>query len=183
MENLIADLLEYSRVASVHNLRPHQPISLDGPLAEALWSLQTSIKEAGAEIVHPSLPLVIGDPRLICQAFQNLIGNAIKYRGPHAPKIRIAARRQDDDWLISVSDNGIGIAMQYSERIFGAFQRLHSSDEYPGTGIGLAIVKRIIERHNGRIWVESEPGAGSTFYFTLPAAEKAPVSKSLRLVK
>ena len=171
MESLIADLLEYSRVAAEQNRYPHQPVSLDGPLAEALWSLQTAIKESGAEVAYAALPSVVADPRLIYQAFQNLIGNAIKYRGERRPLIQIAAKRQLDDWLISVSDNGIGIPMKYAERIFGVFQRLHSSDEYPGTGIGLAIVKRIIERHNGHIWVESEVGVGSTFFFTLPAAE------------
>jgi light-regulated signal transduction histidine kinase (bacteriophytochrome) len=118
----------------------------------------------------------MAEQRLIVQAFQNLIGNALKYRSGPQPEIRISAERSGDEWIISVADNGIGFDMAYAVRIFEMLQRLHSRDQYSGTGIGLAIVKRIVERHGGRIWAESEPGKGSTFFFTLTAAEPEPIT-------
>jgi light-regulated signal transduction histidine kinase (bacteriophytochrome) len=131
--------------------------------------LQTSIEQSGATVTHDSLPSVTADATQLARVFQNLISNAIKFRGEHPLEIHVGAERQDNSvWLFSVRDNGIGIEPQYIERIFLIFQRLHNRDEYPGAGIGLAVCKRIVERHGGQAWVESQPGQGSTFYFTIP---------------
>jgi light-regulated signal transduction histidine kinase (bacteriophytochrome) len=119
-------------------------------------------------VTHDPLPEVMADPIQLSQLLQNLIGNAIKFRGENKPLIHISAKRKKKEWVITVSDNGIGIPAEYTEKIFEMFQRLHNKKEYPGTGIGLATCKKIVERHGGRIWVESNPGRGSTFYFTLP---------------
>ncbi len=119
------------------------------------------------------LPAVLADPRQLMQLFQNLIGNAVKYRNDRTPEIHVAAKPNGDQWVFSVQDNGIGIAPQHSERIFQMFQRLHTTNEYQGTGIGLAICRKIVERHGGKIWVEAQPGKGSTFVFTIPRAEGA----------
>ncbi len=131
-------------------------------------NLQTLIQESDAVITADPLPVVPTDAAQLTHVFQNLIANAIKFRSERTPEIQVSARRQDDAWLFWVRDNGIGIEPQYHERIFVIFQRLHTRTKYPGTGIGLAICKRIVERHGGKIWVESQPGQGSTFYFTLP---------------
>jgi chemotaxis family two-component system sensor kinase Cph1 len=114
------------------------------------------------------MPVLFGDDGQLARLMQNLIGNAIKYRGEKPPEIRIEAQERDDEWVISVADNGIGIDPKHFDRVFAIFQRLHTRDEYPGTGIGLAVCKRIVERHNGRMWVESEAGRGSVFFFTIP---------------
>jgi len=127
-----------------------------------------AIEQSGAVVTRDSLPVVMGDDIQLVQLFQNLIGNSIKFCGDRVPRIHISADAQGNEWDFSIRDNGIGIAPEYFERIFSLFQRLHNRKEYPGTGIGLAICKKVVERHGGRIWLESEPGTGSTFYFTIP---------------
>jgi light-regulated signal transduction histidine kinase (bacteriophytochrome) len=135
-----------------------------------LANLKIAIDESAAAITHGPLPEVMADESQIFQLLQNLVANAIKFRGPSAPQVHIEAERQGDHWLFAVRDNGIGIDPAQYGRVFQVFQRLHSRDEYPGSGIGLAVCKRIVQRHGGQIWVESQPGAGSTFFFTLPVA-------------
>jgi light-regulated signal transduction histidine kinase (bacteriophytochrome) len=132
-------------------------------------NLRLAIRDSDAQVSHQALPQVLGDGSQLVRVLQNLIGNALKFRGEEAPRVHVEAAEADGMWEFSVRDNGIGIASQNQERIFMMFQRLHNNQEYPGTGIGLAVCKRIVERHGGRIWVESEPGEGSTFRFTLPA--------------
>jgi signal transduction histidine kinase len=166
MHTLLNDMLAFSRVTQNQN-KPFSNAQLDSVLKTALMNLELTIKESGAEVVSSELPAVVCDETQIGQVFQNLIGNAIKYKGADPPKIEVSSEQSDDDWVISVKDNGIGIDPQYHDRIFGIFKRLHGR-ELPGTGMGLAICKRIVERHGGRIWVESEQGKGSTFRFTLP---------------
>lgn len=168
MESLVRNLLVYTQAAGIGDERP-ELIDANEPLAEALSNLLEAISESGAEVVHSSLPSVkIGRVHLQ-QVFQNLIGNAIKYCGEESPSIHITAEKKDSHDLFSVKDNGIGIKPESHEQIFAIFKRLHTYDRYSGTGMGLAICKRIIERYQGQIWVESEPGAGSTFRFTLPS--------------
>lgn len=170
MQALINALLAYSRVDS--RGKPMVVCDLGTVLTHALDNLKLAIEESGASIVRGELPRVIGDPVQLMQLFQNLVGNAVKFRvKDRAPVIRIEAEREGDLWKISVSDNGIGIEPQFYERIFVIFQRLHTKEEYPGTGIGLAMCKRIVERHGGSITVASVPGSGSTFAFTLREAE------------
>jgi chemotaxis family two-component system sensor kinase Cph1 len=135
-------------------------------------NLQLVIEESHAVIVSDELPRVLADPTQMTQLFQNLVGNAIKFHGKKEPRVHITSSETDQEWIISVSDNGIGIDPQYFERIFIIFQRLHTRTEYPGTGIGLAISRRILDRHNGRIWVESKTGEGTTFHFALPKVQK-----------
>lgn len=166
MQTLIDDVLAYSRV-DVKKIE-FKIIEVKKPLEQALNSLRQRIQETGAVITYDSLPTARADNTQLMQLFQNLIGNAIKFRGSETPKIHIGAQRQKDCWLFCVRDNGIGLDPQFAERIFLIFQRLHTRDEYPGTGIGLAICKKILECHRGRIWVESELGKGATFYFTIP---------------
>ncbi len=166
MQNLINDLLEFSRVTT--RGREPEPIDCESVLDQVLSNLELYIKENKATISHDPLPEVRADPTQLAQVFQNLIINGIKFHSEEAPIIHISAEKKESEWIFSVQDNGIGIDPQYSEKIFEVFKRLHKKEEYPGTGIGLAICKKIIERHGGRIWVESELGKGSTFYFTLP---------------
>lgn len=173
MHELIQGLLAYSRVGT-HGA-PLERSDAQAALSLILDNLQLAIEESGAVVTHDPLPEVMADPVQLGQLFQNLIGNAIKFRGKEAPRIHVGVERTECDdgnapWLFSVRDNGIGIDPRYGERIFIIFQRLHARDEYPGTGIGLALCKRIVERHGGHIWVESQPEQGSTFYFTLPPA-------------
>jgi chemotaxis family two-component system sensor kinase Cph1 len=172
MQQLIQDLLEYSRVGT--RGKEFIPSDMSLLLDEALLNLQARIEETGAEISFSQLPTLAVDGGQTVRLFQNLIGNAIKYRdSDKSPKIRIEAKALAGvgNWLFQISDNGIGIANEDYERIFNIFQRLHGREEYEGTGIGLAICKKIVERHGGRIWVESTPRAGSTFFFTLPAGK------------
>ena len=171
MQQLITDLLALSRMGSQG--KPFVATSLETILEQALQRLLTSVQETGALITHDPLPTLCVDAGQLVQLFQNLIGNAIKFRGRPVPEIHIGAQLQDDGWLFSVRDNGIGIEPQGRERIFQIFQRLHTRTEYPGTGIGLALCKKIVERHGGTIRVESQPGAGSTFYFNLPLIRPA----------
>ena len=167
MQKLISDLLAFSRVGTRGGA--FAPADLNALLREALNNLQASISEAGAKVACDPLPSLPVDATQIRQLFQNLIGNAIKFRSEQAPEIHIGARKENERWLFWVRDNGIGIEPQYAGRIFQIFQRLHTRKEYPGTGIGLAICKKIVERHGGEIRVESEPAHGSTFYFSIPA--------------
>lgn len=166
MQKLINDLLAYSRVSS----RGKQPVKADSQIAleEALANLNAAIEESGAVVTTGDLPEVIADPSQITQVFQNLVGNAIKFRGEEVPQIHVSAIKGSGEWLFTVKDNGIGIDPKYFDKIFVIFQRLHGREEYSGTGIGLAICKRIIERHGGRIWLESRLGAGTSFHFSLP---------------
>lgn len=176
MRSLINDLLDYSRV--MRSTRELADTDCSALLSRVLRDLEPAIRESNAEIVSGPLPVIRGDQSQLGQLFQNLIGNAIKYRGVAPPRVVINAARQHDAWLFSVADNGIGIAPEFSERIFAIFQRLHTRAEYPGTGIGLAVCRKIIERHGGSIWVESSAGTGSTFFFTIPLpANKAESSK------
>lgn len=168
MQQLISDLLDYARVGS-RGATP-QPTDAVAALRDALWSLTPDVEEAGAAITYDALPMVTADATQLTELFQNLIGNAIKYRGAAPPQIHVGVQPAGDCWQFSVRDNGIGIAPEHFERIFVIFQRLHTPEEYPGTGIGLAVCKRIVARHGGRIWVESAVGQGTTFFFTLSAA-------------
>lgn len=172
LHGLINDLLEYSRVGTQG--KSPQPVACDVILGRVLDNLKTTIEETGAQITHDALPEVRADATQLMQLFQNLIGNSIKFSGPRQPVIHIGVERRPDEWLLWVSDNGIGIDPKFAERIFVIFQRLHGRGDYPGSGVGLAICKKIVERHGGRIWVESDPGKGSTFYFTLPSGGDEP---------
>jgi len=170
MQQLIQDLLSYSRVTTKG--KALRPTEAEADCKTAIANLQESIKDAKAEVNVAPLPIVLADSTQLTQLFQNLIGNAIKYRNERKPEIHVAATPNGKDWIFSVRDNGIGIEPQYFERIFQMFQRLHTRKEYSGTGIGLAVCRKIVERHGGRIWVESEAGKGSTFLFTIPRTER-----------
>ena len=173
MQQLINDLLAYSRVGSKG--REFESVDCASVLGQTIANLRDRIEETGAIVTNDDLPTTQGDATQLVQLFQNLIGNALKFRGSDAPQVHVSASQQDrpgasqeQEWLISVKDNGIGIDPQFSARIFVIFQRLHTQAQYPGTGIGLAICKKIVERHGGRIWVESQLGQGAAFFFTLP---------------
>jgi PAS domain S-box-containing protein len=175
MQRLINDLLSYSRVRT--RGKDLVTVSSEAALAQALDNLSLFIEDNRARVTHDPLPAVLADEGQLVQVFQNLITNAVKFHGEAAPEVHIAARRVAESdkgstpmWQFAVRDNGIGIEPQYFDRIFVIFQRLHTRAENPGTGIGLAICKKIVERHGGRIWLESQPGRGTTFFFTLPAA-------------
>ena len=165
-QRLINDLLAYSRVGT--RGAPFAPTDCEAVFQNALADLAAALEETGGQVTHEALPVIEADETQIGQLFRNLIGNALKFHGPEPPRVHVAARRIAGAWQFSVRDNGIGIAPEYSETIFEVFQRLHTSAEYSGTGIGLAIAKKIVHRHGGRIWVESEPGKGATFSFTIP---------------
>ena len=166
MQTLVQDLLAFSRVG--RNGRDPRAVNMKGILELVLDNLQTVIRETNAQVdVHP-LPEVVVDATQMVQLFQNLIGNALKFRGRDAVRISITGERNEREWTFSVTDNGIGIALEHAETVFVIFKRLHTQAEYPGSGIGLAICKKIVEQHGGRIWVESRPGQGASFKFTLP---------------
>jgi len=169
MQALIQDLLAYSRV----DIKPAtvRPVPLNSVVDNALANLEVLAREAGAVVTRGELPTVSGQPTLLTQAFQNLIHNAIKFRDQRPPEIKITAERRGKEWVISVADNGIGIDPAYHPRLFILFQRLHTRDRFQGSGLGLALCKKIVERHGGRIWVESETGKGSTFRVALPASD------------
>jgi PAS domain S-box-containing protein len=166
MERLILDLLDFSRVGTKGG--DFVLVDLNALLGDALRTMQASLKTALAQVTHDDLPTLRADATQIGQLFQNLIGNAIKFRNDQPPQIHVGVRQEPERWVFSVRDNGIGIEPQYFERIFQIFQRLHTRKHYRGTGIGLPICKRVVERHGGTIWVESQPGQGSTFYFSIP---------------
>ncbi len=166
MQDLINDLLAYSRVGRMG--KEFAPTDCEAVLSRVLFGMQTTLEENGATVTHEPLPTILADGTQIGQLFQNLISNAVKFHGEDPPRVHVSAAQQGDEWVFSVRDNGIGIEPQYAERIFLIFQRLHSRTDYPGTGIGLAICKRIVERHGGRIWLESQLGEGTTFFFTIP---------------
>jgi light-regulated signal transduction histidine kinase (bacteriophytochrome) len=167
MQRLIEDLLAYSR-AGTSGAAPGK-ISSGDALQDALTNLRATIEESGAVVTHDSLPAITIDDTQLTQVFQNLVGNAIKYRRAEAPQVHVsAAHHGGAEWILSVRDNGLGIESRYFDRIFILFQRLHGREEFKGTGIGLAICKKILERLGGRIWVESQPEEGSTFFFALP---------------
>ncbi len=171
MQRLIQDLLAYSRVGTKG--KEFVDTSSEDALQQALINLRGAIEESGALVTHDPLPMVIADEMQLTQLFQNLVGNAIKYQKSGIPKVHIsAAMNGENKWNFSVKDNGLGIDPQYFEKIFGMFQRLHKRATFAGTGIGLAICKKIVEQHGGRISVESEPGQGSTFSFTLAGTER-----------
>jgi PAS domain S-box-containing protein len=166
MQRMINDLLSYSRLST--RGQPFEPVNSGEILAQVHANLLPLIEENQALLTHESLPEITADASQMLQLFQNLIGNAIKFRGKEPPRVHVFSESREEEWMFGVRDNGIGIAKEYFDRIFVIFQRLHSKEEYPGTGIGLAICKKIVERHGGQIWVESEPGKGSTFFFTIP---------------
>jgi len=170
MQRLIQDLLQYARIDKKE--KTFSSMESQAALNQALAGLRSAIAAGQATVTSDPLPAVHGDELQLSQLFQNLIGNAIKYRGPDSPRIHVSALRDGSEWVFTVADNGIGIDPQFNEQIFEIFQRLHGMGEYEGTGIGLALCRKIVERHRGRIWVESEPGKGARFRFTLPAGAK-----------
>jgi light-regulated signal transduction histidine kinase (bacteriophytochrome) len=170
METLINDLLAYSRVGT--EAQPLVPTECELVLTNVLADLSIAIVESGAVVTHDPLPLVEADATQLAQLLQNLIANGIKFHGERNPIIHVGATKEAGVWTFSITDNGIGIEPQYFERVFQVFQRLHTRKEYQGTGIGLAICKKIVERHGGRLWIESQPGQGSAFFFTLPVPTK-----------
>jgi light-regulated signal transduction histidine kinase (bacteriophytochrome) len=165
MQKMINDLLDYSRVGSRGR---ELPVKSDAALKQALDNLMMVITECGAIVTQSPLPTVVADESQLVRLFQNLVANAVKFHGKDLPRVHVGAVRQKEEWLFSVCDNGIGIAPEHFERIFLIFKRIYSQSEYPGTGIGLAVCKKIVEQHGGRIWVESQLGVGTTFFFTLP---------------
>ena len=173
MKDLIDDLLAYSRIGN--QTAPLEPVDCDAVLRLVLGDLAGAIQDAGASVTHDPLPEVMGDSTQLAQVFQNLISNGIKFRGQAPPRVHVSTAQVERDWVFSIRDNGIGIEPRHFERIFLMFQRLHHRSEYPGTGIGLALCNKVVQRHGGRIWVESEPGAGSAFHFTIPVIEKGNV--------
>ncbi|MDP0492543.1 MAG: ATP-binding protein [Verrucomicrobiota bacterium JB023] len=176
MKHLIDDLLAFSRVES--SSRPFERVDLNQICDGVTELLEQSIIDSGGIVGRDDLPTVTGDPAQLAQLLQNLIGNALKYRGKEAPIVHVSAAEADGEMVISVSDNGIGIAPEYHERVFEIFRRLHTQEQYPGTGIGLGVCRRIVQRHHGRIWLDSEEGKGSNFHFSLPLGEPVALDKT-----
>lgn len=166
LDNMTNDLLSYSRIAS--SKRQLKLVNFEEVLKETLQNLKIPIEENNAIITHEPLPTIKGDAKLKVQLFQNIIGNALKYRSEKTPEIHISAKKENDHYLFSIKDNGIGMSQEHLKKIFTIFQRLHTHEEYEGTGIGLAIAQKIVHQQGGTIWAKSEPGKGSTFYFTIP---------------
>lgn len=172
MQALVRDLLIYSRIETQHP--PRTNVRMGEVFDQVVLLLESEIQDAGAVVTRTKLPLIVGDATQLVQLLSNLLQNAIKYRSAAAPRIHVAAERRGTEWVFSVADNGIGIEPRHAERIFEMFERLHTAQEYQGTGIGLAICRRVVQRHGGDIWIESQPGQGSTFFFTLPVAPTEP---------
>ncbi|MDW5563765.1 MAG: ATP-binding protein [Methanomassiliicoccus sp.] len=172
MRRMIADLLLYSRIDIQE--RTEEQVDMDGVLAAVLGDLKNYIEESGATVTSDPLPPVEADRMQMLQLLENLVVNAIKFRGQEAPRVHLSANQRDSEWVFSVRDNGIGIDPHMQDEVFHMFHRLHNDNEYEGTGIGLAISKKIVERHGGRIWFESEPGKGTTFLFSLPVVQRGP---------
>ena len=170
MQILINDLLAFSRVG--RSGRERKPVDLGEVLGEVKSSLSRPLEQAGADVIAPSLPVVRGERALLVSLFQNLIGNAVKFRGAEAPVVRFNVQREGNEWHFSCTDNGIGVDPEYADRIFVIFQRLHTKEAYPGTGIGLAMCRKIVEYHGGRMWLDTEHSPGAQFQFTLPIAEE-----------
>ena len=170
MQQLIQDLLQYSRVG--RDVQDFKPTECECIVTEEISNLQAAIEESSAVVTHDPLPTLGADTSLLSQLFRNLIGNAIKFHGEEPPRVHISGDQREAELVLSVRDNGIGIEPEYAQRIFNIFQRLHTREEYPGSGIGLSVCKKAVERMGGRIWVESQPGEGSTFYFTVPIARE-----------
>lgn len=168
MSHLVKDLLTFSK-AGAHKA-PQDKVDGEEALEAALRNLKLVIEENHASVSFSHLPQLRGNFAQVVQVFQNLVGNALKYRSEASPNIHVEAKRENEEWIFSVHDNGIGFDTRYARKIFRPFQRLHNRKEYPGTGIGLATCSKIIEQHGGRIWAKSKEGEGSTFYFSLPAA-------------
>jgi PAS domain S-box-containing protein len=166
MKDLIDDLLLYSRIDSQQ--RKFASVDMNTVTERTLEGSLVLINDCQAEVSVDPLPSIVGDESQLLRVMQNLVGNAVKFHGPDPPKVHISATEQGDVWTFAIQDNGIGLRMEYSDKIFQMFQRLHTRDRFPGSGVGLAIVKKIVERHGGRIWVESAEGKGATFFFTIP---------------
>ena len=166
LQTLVRDLLDYSRIDS--QTHRFAPVSFQEVFEHAVLLIDASVRETGAELSSGELPVVMGDRSQLVQLLLNLIGNSLKYSGDRLPRIYVSAERIGNEWKFAVKDNGIGIDARHQERIFELFERLHDQRDYPGTGIGLAVCRRVVHRHGGRIWVESEPNQGSVFYFTIP---------------